>query len=268
LVAAACGKGKSAADCKAETSKLVTDLETLEQAPPIPFDSRLAFASRPDAAKREMPWAPVINISPDKMVVGYHQTNIEGLVEMLAMEMETSSRKRPPPGTVYVAIDKATPWSRIAPIGPPLLAAGYSHLILLFGVPVANAKPSAIDTELAGKDPAERATFLAQRMTKTIASCRPMQKVFGSVASVEGDQKTPILFQGIREALPACGCSLNMTELRDELVAAVRTAVSIRVLDVTLAPDGAELAFSAGESWGDIATKISAPAPVRFATKP
>lgn len=111
---------------------------------------------------------------------------------------------------VNVLADKRVTFERVDAALEPLLAAGYSF-VLMAATPVEPAPPCPADwpacAQLGSPDPAEQARRMAEAMSSVLGqSCQSVVALFGRIATVPADQKPVELRAGLPSALRACNC--------------------------------------------------------------
>ena len=76
----------------------------------------------------------------------------------------------------------------------------------------------------------ERASEVAKLASQVVRDCEPLKKEFGSVASVEGQDKGMILASAVKPALIACKCQANIPELRSVMFRILYVPRPLRVI--------------------------------------
>lgn len=230
---AACeGGAKSEGECRTEANAVGDLLVAAAKETPSPFEiaDGVKLVTRTDLApKRDLDRAPVITLTPtqiklDDQVAADFDGLALGLRDRVAKLNDDIESGRVPAKwihekrRVYFAIDPATPWERVTAAVASAAAAELTAPAFVFEQP-ATVKPpprAEIDAKLDAlmkEEPANRASELAQLMSKVIDHCPALHKEFGAVASEETD-KAMTLSLAVAPALIACKCQVSIPNLR------------------------------------------------------
>jgi biopolymer transport protein ExbD len=218
---AACGKNKQ--QCQADVADLVDYMKSMnvEEAKVGPSTAHLLV--RTDGTKKPAQTAVMADVFPDRVLVDGQVVSEaafgDKLVEIKNRRSESGRMKPDEDGNmVLLAIDEATPFAKVAALVESATAAGHDHIGLVYAAPF-DAKPPPrtsveADFEKAGTDPSERAMVLAKSLKGIVEKCKPMQKMFGDLASFESGNKNDMFVAGTGEALLQCECNVDFPKLR------------------------------------------------------
>lgn len=215
---------KSEPACRDQASALV---ELLDKTPHAMsrFDAHgITLVPRADAVAAADDGAPVVKIIANGLVYRGKLLDASELdVELVAEQARIAEAGRAPadPRRIYFAIDAGAPWQQVVDGVRAAALAGFDAPGFVFA---AGARPSptfprtAIDDRLdrLEADPAgaaTRATALAQMLEDMTRSCPALVRLFGTIASTEGD-KAEHLIRGLGPALVECECNIDVPALR------------------------------------------------------
>jgi hypothetical protein len=120
---------------------------------------------------------------------------------------------------IRLALDDGTPWSQVVALVDTVARAGFGDPEFVFALPATTQPPelrSSIDPEIdaiAHGTGNNRASELANLAARVIGRCEPLRKVFGNVATPDGDPAAYII-DHLTPALVECNCSLDVPSLR------------------------------------------------------
>ncbi|HEX5064455.1 MAG TPA: hypothetical protein VFV99_34000 [Kofleriaceae bacterium] len=232
MLAGCHGGAKTEGECKTEATAVGDLLVAAAKEPPSPLTitDDVHLVTRTDLpTNRDLRQAPVVTVTPttlkldDKDVADTDglAIGLRGRFEKVQADLD-SGRMRPAwigdPRRVYLAIDPTTPWERVANVVASAGAAGLTAPAFVFEQPTSLKPPprAEIDDKLDAlmkDDPANRASEVAQLMSKVIDHCPALKKQFGAVASEEGD-KGMTLSLAVAPALIECKCQVDIPNLR------------------------------------------------------
>ncbi len=253
-----CKGGKSVAECKTETDALVQTLRGADRSP-------------------EYPWAMTVELTADGITHRGKRVELAELGNSLAqgramLSMREVNQFGGGTGAVAVKVDAGVPWSRVVALAEALAAEGYVHPIFLVPrapkskPPPRTAADDELDKTLAKADPADKATLYAKTVSKLVEPCKPLKKVFGTVAGEVGD-KTEILIAGTGEALVECQCSVDMPALSSLMFRVINDPDPTDPRRIVLDKSGQPIALPAATPWKDAANQLSEGASVWLAAK-
>lgn len=271
LVLAGCNK-LSADECKREAAAIQTLLRSADTEPQLLYvDDKMQLVERTDLPATRVPSAPVVIL--DEQGVTYQGERIPGdlrarLTAARAQIVEdieagrTPRRDPPDPALVYFQIDKRTRWPRVVEAWQAARDAGMTSPGFVFGVPMTVTPPprAPIDTELdalGNSDAANKATELANIISKQVEGCPAMIRAFGSIGAEDGGSKAKRLIDDLGPALVECKCNVDIPNFRSAMWRALANTKPTRVLrfDPAATPD--PIALPATATWADAAAKLA-----------
>jgi hypothetical protein len=166
-----------------------------------------------------------------------------------AVEAELGGKSPTP--DVIVAVDADAKWGRVVAVTEAAITAGYSHAVFLFDDPSVGLPPpdvSKIDSSLQQisrqSDPQAKEQLLSQLTARVTAPCPGLAR-----AAADKEGKDPaLLLRGMAEALPQCGCGLDLDSLRSLLWNTFYAEPRFGVV-VPLAGKGRRVVASSLDSW-------------------
>jgi hypothetical protein len=245
VAAAGCKGGKSAAECKTETDALVKLLREADHSPMLPW--QISLDVQADGVKHR--GAPI-----ELDAIGAALIKGEGELPMrLQREFGT--------GVVVIHVDDAVPWSRVVELADKLAASRFDHPI--FYVPRApTSKPPPrtptdddLDKILAAS-PSEQASALAKMASTIVEPCKPLKKVFGAVGADANEDKAEMILLGTSEALPECGCNVDMGALRSVMYRVFEDPHPADARRLVLKKGGKPVALPAATPWKDASKQL------------
>ncbi len=173
---------------------------------------------------------------------------------------------------VWLAIDAAAPWGDVVKLTDMLGKVGFDLSTFVFAKPSPVTPPprSPIDDELdkiVTKDGGERATKLANAISKVIATCPPLAKVFGDLGSSEGGDKAQELLDNSGPAILACDCNLDVAAYRSVIWRTAGNPHPKTILAVTLATAGTAIALPAATPWAEAQNQLQPGTTVHLVAK-
>ena len=167
---------------------------------------------------------------------------------------------------VVVIARRDTPWSVMAALFGSLRDVGKTEVDLVFArdVEIPPIPPSSIDEELAalkGLSPDARSTGLANLAQKVIGPCKSLERLFGSIASVDPDTRLQTVLTGTPKAMRDCDCSTDVDAVTSLVHSLVMPEVVPAVVRISLAPaiGAAEtLALGGDTTWLEAHTRVLA----------
>ena len=270
LLAAAligCGCGDDA-ECRPRAEELGRFLTAMDHdmSPFLPADD-LRLVSRSDLPPVELRLAPVVEVVAGRVrFQGEAVADRADLASRLARAYDTSRETMPPPGGVpapelYVALDPDARWETVVWIAEEASKAGVAAPRFAFARPAKTPPPPRTATDdafdaLMKADPAERATEAASIVSKMVDRCGALEKAFGSVASVPGEDKAETLLAAVGPALIECDCKADLDGLRTAMWRVAGNPRPMSFLPVRLAPDAAPLAMPAATRWQEASKRL------------
>jgi hypothetical protein len=249
LVVILVGCKKNAGECKTETDALVTLLRGTD--PPI-----------------GTPYGLTVDLKADRILIDGKRVELEDLVAMLieARQHVPASMRREigeGSGGVFIRVDDSVPWSRVVALSQKLDAGAFDHPTFFSARAPKNAPPprSPIDDELdkqLGSDDSggNEATALANAMTKVFKPCKPLDKVFHTLASEDGGDRRERMLLSMSEALPECSCDVDMPALRSVMYRLYQDPHPADAHKIVLAKAGKPIALPAATLWKDAAKQL------------
>lgn len=244
FVLVACGKRSEPGQCRKDAEALVTLLREANTDPPQVYAYDAKLVSRTDLARiPDLPRGLELRVG--------HFDSIEQ--QRARMPTRYADTKRG-----YLIIDEDTSWAAVVNAFDEAKAGGITEIGFVYVQPVEIKKipRSSVDDELdklTKSDAADKATKVAELMTKEIKSCPSLQKLFGAVASEEGDKAT-YLIEGIPEALVGCECRANLPAIRSIMHRIIANPTPTRILVVTTTEPTTKIAAKAAARWKDVQT--------------
>jgi hypothetical protein len=120
--------------------------------------------------------------------------------------------------------------------------------------------PSTVEPELDAivhnHDGSSIATRLAEKIKSTVEDCPAIQRVFGEVASTEGN-KTDHLIRQIPEALVDCNCNLDMPSFATEMWYVMANEHPVGVVAVQIDPTGTAIELPAITPWREASKQLT-----------
>ena len=246
FVLVACGKS-DVRQCRNDADALATLLREANTDPPQVYTYDAKLVSRTDLAR-------IPNLPRGlELRVGQGDS-----IEQQRARMPTryADTKR-----AYLIIDEDTSWAAVVNAFDEAKAGGITEIGFVFVQPVEIKKipRAAVDDELdklTKSDASNKATKVAELMTKEIKSCPSLQKLFGSVASDDGNDKASYLIEGIPEALVECECRANLPAIRSIMYRIIANPTPTRVLVVTTTEPTTKIAAKADTRWKDVQAQL------------
>jgi hypothetical protein len=283
-VLAACG-GKSKATCKADVDDLMTYLRSIDQPYSVVSVGDGVHLVERGSAAAATHFAPVLTLEMSLI-------SFEGRVvgpEDLANELEDTHRKvaaaiaageggrrdSQDPAMLYLAIDSAERWDRVVAVADAVRAAGFTHAKLVFARPIGGGPPprtwvedkfAAASSRGSELDPGKLAMQVADTTRDIIKGCSALEKVYGAVASEEGDKATEII-EGTGPALIECNCAADLPALRSIMWMVLGERPQTGIASVELSATGKAVALPKAATWKDGAAQLVDGAVVTFVVR-
>jgi hypothetical protein len=279
-VVPACKGGMSDAECKREAKALRDLLFAAASEPQRDLDTADAtLVVRTDLPPpTPIQWrSPVVRIGKNGIKLG--TTSIADTAQLRAgLDTEAaaiddayakggiSPRSMREPQRSYLVIDAGTPAREVAAVYEAVTSSKLPAVAFVFDAPSTVTPPprSSIDPELDklmardADQAANRATTIAEMVTKEIARCPAAQKMFGSLGGDDSDEKGLILAEGINESLPECGCKVDIPRLRSLLFRVVHVEKPYRLLAIDPKAPAEEFVVDSTDTWAGLAKKLPA----------
>jgi hypothetical protein len=275
--AASCGGGgkadkpadRPARDCKAQVAELSAFFHAMNHDPMVVWASDdVHLVMRPELPAIDGLEAPIVTLTPAGLRFQDKRpswTELGPLLvhEKLHLDDEISEHRYPRDleGKIdsrhaWLVIDAAATWGDVVKLTDMIGKVGFDRPTFVFGKPSPVAPPprSAIDDELdkiGGADSGNRATALANAITKVIATCPPLTKVFAEIGNREGGDKAQDLLDHSGPAILACDCNLDVAAYRSVIWRTAGNPHPETSLPVTLAASGTAIAQPAATPWAD-----------------
>lgn len=244
----------TAASCATEADALAASLRTAESG--AWFVSEVALVDRPDLSPGAPSDVPVLEL-------GVADTRFEGqalgpaaLRERLAAvygkrdERHALEPDRPDPSLVGLYIDGRVDWSRVVEAWQAAHDAGMRAPVFVFAATPPTPPPRApIDDELDAIPDGQRASGYAELLTREIATCPALVRVFDQLATEPGDDKPRQVIDAVGPALVACRCAVDIPGLRAVLWRVLIAPRPVTSLAFDPAAPAATLALPAGTPW-------------------
>ena len=272
VVAVACHRGPSAAECKAQVDDMMSFLHAMDHSPPQIARLDVTLATRTDVSQFQLGYAPVIYVSPRGLSFKGDTVEPAALADRLAAERAQTEERITlgkfgrsdviDPLAVIFMIDVAATWGQVVTVAAAATRAGMVHARFVFAKPspVKPPPPTAIDERfhklIDDPERGNKATAVANLFSEVIRPCAA--ETHELFAPRKSDDRAADLIEGIGPALIACGCKADVAQVRNGIWFIAGNPDPIAVVFVTLAADGPELALPAATSRRDVAPKISA----------
>jgi hypothetical protein len=222
LAVAACSKGPSAAECRAEAEafgRLLRDADVEAS----PFETRgIELVARHDLPRRRLDdGAPTLTVGR-KLRLDASELQRDQLPHKLGIARDARElyheRSRPDPRRIYLLFDHATPWRDVVELVAIAASQNYDAPAFVFRAPTTVQRPprTALDDQLDAlldKNASDLATEIARLMGQLVEKCPSMVRQFGHVAS-EGGDRARFLVEQIPQALIDCGCDVPMPDFK------------------------------------------------------
>jgi hypothetical protein len=248
VMLAACRKGPSAAECREQADALTALLREANSDPPVvSFPSGTKLVTRTDLPRSEKP--------PRGMQV------LVGDPRPVAAQLDAHSMSQRASRRALFVIGQDTPWRDVVDAFEAAKQHDVSEIGFAFAAPVVELKPpprSSVDDQLdqVMKGPeSDRATGVAELMTKPIARCASLKNLFGAVSS--DDDKAAILIEGTRESLIECSCNADIPAIRSLMWRVLANPTPTRVLIVGTKQPATRISAKADAPWKDVQARLT-----------
>jgi hypothetical protein len=218
--------GKAGAACDAAHAKAL-EQELLAQ---CALSDRVLMTEVPAAPWKPSPSAAPedvlrLELGPAGVVLGWGPPMpVAELPSRLAQEREQAAvmaeaKGRPRRDGWVLLIASATPRADVAAVLKGLAEAELRQGHLQLATDATGPLPVPRDAKLladvkarvSAEDPSQRAMLLAQEIEQTMPPCPALVQTFSNVATVDAEQRCPLLARGISEGLVSCGCAKEDT---------------------------------------------------------
>jgi hypothetical protein len=271
--AAACG-GKNAEECKREAGALSELLVAAAiEAPTQFYVGDMKLVERTDIPATGVQHAPTVEVTRNGVQFQGQRVSTAELTRRLEVaaakikediELGRVPMREPAkldPRRVYLQIDAAAPATEVVSVFEAMTRSQLNAVGFVFAVPPSVKTPprSSLDPtleKLFASNVDNKATELAKLISAEVEQCPSMTKVFGAVAAIEGDNKALLIAEGVKEALPECGCRVDIPRLRSALFWTISGPHTTRPL--LLDPDAPpkDIAVGPTETWADLSTHL------------
>ncbi len=265
----ACGGKSSGPDCKTQVADLMTFLRAMNHAIPVRYDASAHLVMRDELPSIDAREAPVLTVVGGRLILDGKPYALTEIAEPLAaakQRMDESVVRSHREHTlesrhVMVAVDENATWGDFVGAIEVLVRAGLDQPVLVYGKtsPVAPPPRVAIDDKLDAipKDGPDAASAIARIASEMAAPCPALGKVFGAVASDEGDDKAQVIIEGSGEALLECKCAADVASFRAVMWRVAGNPHPSALLELTIDKTGEQVAFPAATPWRDAGKRIS-----------
>lgn len=272
----AAAKQLSESECRTEATAVGDLLVAAAQEPPSPLalPDDVQLVTRTDLpVQRDLRTAPGVVLTPSRIALDDHdaadlgalETELHARYAKLQHDLDTGvlqGRWAPDPRLVYFAIAPDTPWQRITDAVSAAARAGFEAPAFAFEQPqtLKPAPRSKIDDKLdaiQSMPPSDRAVEVAKLASKLVEECTPLQKAFGVVGAVEGEDKAMTIARAVGPALIECKCRVDLPALRSVLFRVLYVPRPVRVL--AFDPDAAKesIALPPQTTWAEASKRFT-----------
>ncbi len=272
----AAAKQLSESECRTEATAVGDLLVAAAQEPPSPLSvpDEVQLVTRTDLPlRRDLHTAPGVVLTPSRIALDDHD-----VADLDALEAELHDRFVklqhdldsgvmqprwvPEPRLVYVAIAPDTPWQRVTAVVSAAAKAGFEAPVFVFEQPqtLKPAPRSPIDDKLdaiMNKPPSDRAVEVAKLAEKLVKQCTPLQKAFGAVAPVEGDDKATTIARAVAPSLIECRCHVDLPALRSVLFRVIYVPRPVRVLAFDPAAAKEQIVLPSQTTWAEASKRFT-----------
>lgn len=260
---ASCGKSKQACRAEAEAlGQLLRDADT---------SRGVATEHAKLVVRTDLPLAPddrgtVVELWPGgAWTWGSDRPGepIAAILERVREQAARYGRAGEAPPAVQLAIDAATPWQRVVEALDTIAAHGDPRVLIVFARPPSKHTPpprTSLDRELDAillEEPAERATRLAERISKLVEDCAAVKQLFASVAGDDGTSKEEYFITGLPPALIACECKCDVPALASAMWRVMANAHPTTTLALSLGEPNALLELPAATPWQEASARLT-----------
>lgn len=253
--------------CSNRADDLAAFLATIDTTEvPLPVEPA-TLVVRDDLAARPTTYAVAVKLLPDGVELqGRRIETRDDLADSLAEAHRRVTEARGPadPTRIDLIVDRRATWDRVVAVFAAAHGAGFTRPAFVFASSRVLAPPprTAIDDRLdeitRSANPSDRASQLAREVEKLVAKCEAIGELFGAVAGVEVDNKAQHILAGVRDAVVACHCRVDLDQLRSVLWRVIAIPEPKRLLAVEAAPDAPPLTAPATAIWADVAPRLDA----------
>jgi hypothetical protein len=268
VVLAACGK--KAEECRAYGTELGAQLTLAAEEPPpaffVPDDVHLALFD--DLPRAMLPRGLGIALSPSATRLGARPVDssydlrraLEDERQRLRAELDKWPERASyldDPERAYFVIDLKTPWPAVVEAFETVRAAGITKLAFAFTATQTLKPPprapidKALDAAMA-KDPAERATELANILRQVIRECPAIDKAINDAMTKDGNHAM-FVAKAIPDALVECECRVSKDNFRSAMFRMVYMQQPVRALQLATTGPVTRIELPATALWADAA---------------
>jgi hypothetical protein len=269
IAAAGCSKGPS----PELREEVATFFDTMDHDPSTLPELGVALATRDDLHGELLDDVPVVELGPGQLVL-HRRFEAKRLDDLggLARELDaiTASLATAPLPRRYdrsgiaLAIAGDTPWQRVADALGAIEKAGFVHPSFVFvRTPKTPPPPRSkisddIDKILVTSNAADKAAKLAQLLKGVIGDCRELAQAFGSVAGVEGGDRTAMLLGELAHVVRTADCKVDLPCLRSLMWAVSGNPHPHALLALVLDANASPLAIDGKVVWRDANKQLPA----------
>jgi hypothetical protein len=169
----------------------------------------------------------------------------------------------PAPDRVYVLVAAPTPWHEVVAVTAAIQRAGMAPAFV-FVQPVTTKPPppTRVDRELdalRGDDNASnKAVAISEMISKRVTRCPALIEAFGHTSAYDGANRALQLARSVAPALVACGCQVDIPELRSILFQVLFVPHPPRVIAFDASAPATPLALSAQTPWSEASQRLTA----------
>lgn len=258
----AASPGQATASCATEANALAASLRTAATGAWATFEA--ALVDRPELPTGAPPDAPVLELGVADTLFEGQALGPAALREHLTAVYDKRDERhalepdRPDPAVVSLYIDRRVPWSRVVEAWQAAHDAGMRAPVFVFAAAPPPPPPRApIDDELDAIPDGQRATGYAALLTREIAPCPTLVRVFDQLATGPGDDKTDRLIDGLVPALVACQCAVDVPDLRAVLWRVLVAPRPVTSIAFDPAAPAATLALPATTPWSEASVRFT-----------
>ena len=245
------------ADCASEASDLATYLRGLGvsgETVLLPANTKLV--ARGDLTQGS--FALQVSLTADKSWIGNREIELARAGEEFAVQAKMHADpdwQRITPGMaghyqdVVIIVDENRAWSDVVTIVHAASKAGFSHARFVFAVdkqPVPPPRTSVDEVVVAAKR-GQRVIVLAPVIKRFTADCPPLTKAFFPPSGNDWYLKTFV--PSVENGLVACGCKIELAELRSALFYELVPEVTTGSIEVELAKTGKMIKLDGKTPW-------------------
>ena len=248
----------AAADCATEASDLSHYLRTLNgalvESVILPANTKLVARGGLTPGSHALQ----VSLTADKIWLGERVIELARAGEEFAIQARMHADpdwQKTTPGLaghyqdVAIIVDENRPWSDVVTIVQAAMKAGFSHARFVFAVDKQPAPPprTSVDDIVAAAKPGQRSIVLAPVLDGFANDCRLLARAF--FPPRESDWYLKTFIPSVEKALLACGCKVNLAELRSALFYELVPEVKTGCIEVELAKTGKAVKLDGKTPW-------------------